>query len=112
MRRRPFTNQISIQIVPNAAIPYEEFAQNPYTVLITTSMGGHLSWFESSGERWYTKPVCNIFNRMAFDMDLDKIQPQRAEERVPVLAGDDLHGHHFEPMRRKMGIKDLGGAWQ
>jgi predicted alpha/beta-fold hydrolase len=33
--------------------------QNPYTVLVTTSLGGHLSWFEGGGEgdRWHAKPV-------------------------------------------------------
>ena len=45
------------QIASREGIPYEEFQQNPYTVLCTTSMGGHLAWFESSGGRWFVKPV-------------------------------------------------------
>jgi hypothetical protein len=46
------------QIAVKEAIPYEEFRQNPDTILLTTSMGGHLCWFESGGSRWYCKPVC------------------------------------------------------
>ena len=39
------------------AIPYEEFKQTPYAVLCATSLGGHLSWFEWGGGRWFAKPV-------------------------------------------------------
>jgi predicted alpha/beta-fold hydrolase len=45
------------QIVANDAIPYGEFKQNPYAILCTTSLGGHLSWFELGGHRWHSKPV-------------------------------------------------------
>ncbi|KAF1353581.1 Alpha/Beta hydrolase protein [Delphinella strobiligena] len=44
-------------IAVHEAIPYEEIKQNPYTVMCTTSMGGHLSWFEIGGSRWFSKPV-------------------------------------------------------
>ena len=40
------------------ALPYSEALQNPYTVLCTTSLGGHLGWFEVGGGRWHSKPVC------------------------------------------------------
>ncbi|KAJ5022946.1 hypothetical protein J3E73DRAFT_393337 [Bipolaris maydis] len=40
------------------ALPFEEFCINPYTVLCTTSSGGHLGWYESEDQRWFTKPVC------------------------------------------------------
>lgn len=39
------------------AIPYDEVEANPYTVLVTTSAGGHLSWFELNGERWFARTV-------------------------------------------------------
>ena len=45
------------QIAAKEAIPFGEFKQNPYTVLCTTSMGGHLGWFEIGGGRWFAKPV-------------------------------------------------------
>lgn len=47
-------------IAVKEAIPYEEIQQNPYTVLCTTSTGGHLSWFEVGGGRWHAKPVGSI----------------------------------------------------
>ncbi|EUC45259.1 hypothetical protein COCMIDRAFT_5560 [Bipolaris oryzae ATCC 44560] len=40
------------------ALPFEEFRNNPYTVLCTTSSGGHLGWYESEEQRWFAKPVC------------------------------------------------------
>ena len=43
------------------ALPYPEARQNPYTVLCTTSLGGHLGWFEVGGGRWHSKPVCYKF---------------------------------------------------
>jgi predicted alpha/beta-fold hydrolase len=46
-----------LQIAVYDAIPFQEFAQNPYTVLVTTSLGGHLSWFEIGGGRWHARPV-------------------------------------------------------
>lgn len=45
------------QIAVKEALPFEEVKRNPFTVMCTTSLGGHLSWFESGGGRWYTKPV-------------------------------------------------------
>ena len=46
------------QIAVKEAIPFIEFEQNAFAVLLTTTMGGHLSWFESGGGRWFAKPVC------------------------------------------------------
>ncbi|KAL1898373.1 hypothetical protein Cpir12675_001918 [Ceratocystis pirilliformis] len=65
-------------IAADEAMPYPEIATNPYTVMLATSLGGHLGWFEVGGGRWFTKPVCNYLNRMAFDVDLEtlpKIDP-------------------------------------
>lgn len=46
-------------IVTNDAIPYEEIKQIPNAVLCTTSLGGHLSWYEVGGNQWHARPVCN-----------------------------------------------------
>ena len=45
------------QISVKEAIPFLEFTRNPYTVLCTTSLGGHLSWFETGGGRWFARAV-------------------------------------------------------
>ena len=39
------------------ALPRLEIQQTPYGVLCITSLGGHLSWFEFGGGRWYAKAV-------------------------------------------------------
>lgn len=41
-------------------LPYLEAKQNPYTVLCTTSLGGHIGWFEIGGGRWHGKPVSTV----------------------------------------------------
>ncbi|KAK4068517.1 hypothetical protein Purlil1_13775 [Purpureocillium lilacinum] len=84
-------------IALNDALPYEEFRQNPNTILITTSLGGHLAWFESGGTRWYPRPICNFLNHMAFNVDLDSIQVAQKRHKAPMGAG-------YDPMRRKLAI--------
>lgn len=51
----PYANKP--QIAVKEAIPFREFQENPFALLCTTSLGGHLSWFENGGERWFAKPV-------------------------------------------------------
>lgn len=83
------------------ALPFEEFKQNPMTVLLTTSLGGHLSWFESGGGRWFAKPVSNFLIRMAKDIDFDRL---KEEEHVGRAAADEQGKAptYFVPMRRKL----------
>ncbi|KAK4228254.1 medium-chain fatty acid ethyl ester synthase/esterase 1 [Podospora fimiseda] len=57
------------------AIPFEEFKQNPHTVLCTTSLGGHLSWFEAGGGRWFAKPMHNFLSSLVSEIDLDATTP-------------------------------------
>lgn len=45
------------QIALKEGLPYQEIKQNPNTVMVTTSLGGHLCWFEVGGTRWHTRPV-------------------------------------------------------
>lgn len=44
-------------IAPKEVLPFEEIKLNPYAVMCSTDMGGHLSWFEWGGGRWFVKPV-------------------------------------------------------
>jgi hypothetical protein len=44
-------------VVGKEAIAFEEVKTNPHIVLVTTSLGGHLSWLEIGGGRWFAKPV-------------------------------------------------------
>ena len=44
-------------------LPYQEITRTPYGVMLTTSHGGHLGWFELGGGRWFVKPVCTSYPR-------------------------------------------------
>ncbi|KAK3685054.1 Alpha/Beta hydrolase protein [Podospora appendiculata] len=84
-------------IAVQEAIPYEEFKQNPYTVLCTTSLGGHLSWFEIGGGRWHAHPICNFLNAMVSEIDLQAIKPLADGK-----ASDSEFATHFDGVRRKL----------
>lgn len=51
---------MSRQIAAKEALPLQEIRTNPFVVMCTTSLGGHLSWFETGGGRWFAKPVRSI----------------------------------------------------
>ncbi|KAH7152253.1 Alpha/Beta hydrolase protein [Dactylonectria estremocensis] len=82
------------------AIPFEEFELNPNTVLLTTSLGGHLCWFEIGGGRWFTRPLANFLNHLAFKTDLDNLAPKEGAADASAATA----GHGYVPMRRKMMI--------
>ncbi|KAJ9148254.1 Medium-chain fatty acid ethyl ester synthase/esterase 1 [Pleurostoma richardsiae] len=87
-------------IAVQEAVPYEEFKQNPYTVCCTTSLGGHLSYFELGGGRWHARPVSNFFKAMAANIDLESLDPKRDGSVQKKQDGPV----NFNPMRRKMQI--------
>ncbi|SCV05821.1 LANO_0H15918g1_1 [Lachancea nothofagi CBS 11611] len=49
-------------IVGQESLPKREIEGNPFTLLIETSKGGHIAWFDSKGERWHQDPLCRFFN--------------------------------------------------
>ncbi|KAK8191120.1 Alpha/Beta hydrolase protein [Phyllosticta capitalensis] len=85
------------------AIPYVEFEQNPYTVLCATSLGGHLSWFQSNGDRWFAKAAAAFLDKVAKDIDLSAIQPKQSHNGS-VGASEAGKRPVYEPMRRKWHI--------
>ncbi|KAL2021496.1 hypothetical protein VTK56DRAFT_7129 [Thermocarpiscus australiensis] len=86
-------------IAVSEAIPFQEFKQNPCTVLCTTSLGGHLSWFEIGGGRWHARPICNFLKYMVAEINLDTINPS-----INGKAPEAQFRTHFDPMRRKLQI--------
>lgn len=87
-------------VAPMEALPYEEVKQNPYAVMITTSMGGHLSWFEVGGTRWFVKPTTKFFRKMAEEVDLKTLRSQ-SEVPKPTFKTDSSD---FNPLRRKLQL--------
>ncbi|EEA18944.1 hypothetical protein TMatcc_010508 [Talaromyces marneffei ATCC 18224] len=93
------------------AIPYDEFKQTPYGVLLTTSWGGHLGWFELGGCRWFTKPAANFLNLIAKTIDLSVTpMPEKDKEGLygETLANGSIHkpSHPsvFYPVNRKLSM--------
>jgi uncharacterized protein len=46
-------------IAVDEALPRQEVEQTPFGILCTTTLGGHLSWFELGGGRWFARVVSN-----------------------------------------------------
>jgi hypothetical protein len=82
----------------NEALPYTEVKSTPYVVLCTTSLGGHLSWFEMDGHRWHAKPAINFLNKMAFEVEVQS----PAETNGDVKS--DESGPRFNAMRRRWHV--------
>ena len=103
----------------NEGVPHEEFKQTPYAVLCTTSLGGHLSWFESGGTRWFAKPVSKhlLFVRVFADQyqisqflikmatEVDKVEPPKDPTWKSAPSVDkDEYAPSFIPMRRRLRL--------
>lgn len=55
--------------------PIQESPINPYTTVITTSIGGHLGWFDYKNDRWYPKPIAKLIREMVkYDVVKDDIK--------------------------------------
>ncbi|KXL42713.1 hypothetical protein M433DRAFT_1112 [Acidomyces richmondensis BFW] len=86
-------------IAVDEAVPYEEIRKTPYVVMVATSGGGHLGWFELGGGRWHAKPIVNYLNAMAQEIEFSKLEHPQPPRQGP-------HGGHktpfmYDPMRRK-----------
>jgi predicted alpha/beta-fold hydrolase len=89
----------TIQISADEAIPYEEFRSNPYTVLCTTDWGGHLSWFQLGGKRWFATAVAAFLIKMHDNVEATDVSDVEAqlnwktpEQKYPI----------FDPCHRKL----------
>lgn len=51
-------------IVGSKSLPFSEVRLNPYAHMVTTSVGGHLGWFDYSHNRWYPEPVLKLFQAL------------------------------------------------
>ncbi|KAF2688915.1 AB-hydrolase YheT [Lentithecium fluviatile CBS 122367] len=69
-------------ISQDSAIPYEEFKQNPYTVLCTTNWGGHLSWFQLGGKRWFATAISAFLTKMHDEVDLTDSEEEEVQEEA------------------------------
>ncbi|KAF3920334.1 hypothetical protein ABW20_dc0100767 [Dactylellina cionopaga] len=63
--------------------PKNEAQANPYLCFVTTSVGGHLGWFEWNMERWFPKPIVGFFDRMA-KLKVVKVAIEESDKFVKV----------------------------
>lgn len=70
-------------IVGSESLPIREIESNPYTLLIESSKGGHVAWFDAHGERWYEEPLCRFFSGFHSDVALEGLKPDLASVTLP-----------------------------
>ncbi|ETN40820.1 uncharacterized protein HMPREF1541_05100 [Cyphellophora europaea CBS 101466] len=87
-------------------LPVQEVQVTPYVVLCSTTLGGHLGWFENGGGRWFVKPSTSFLDKMYKDVQLDKISRDelgplegyvKRDKRAPLRPV-------FDPVRRKLHL--------
>jgi hypothetical protein len=68
-------------------------------VLCTTDRGGHLSWFQLGGKRWFATAIAAFLTKMHNDVELTdssteeaEVNGKMAEQKVPV----------YDPCNRKL----------
>ncbi|RPB05810.1 AB-hydrolase YheT [Choiromyces venosus 120613-1] len=60
-------------VAADEGVPYDEVKANPYCFMATTPTGGHLSWFEFGGGRWFARTVVDFFT--AFAREVVEVNP-------------------------------------
>jgi uncharacterized protein len=88
-------------IISDIAVPYELFHVNPYWVMVATDHGGHLGWYEYSGDRWSNKAVVEFFHK--FVERTDGLAKPIPELRAAVTRSTDSAGNPatWDPLRRR-----------
>ncbi|VVT50818.1 uncharacterized protein SAPINGB_P002890 [Magnusiomyces paraingens] len=71
-------NALDDPIVHKDCIPYKEAIKNPYILLATTSLGGHIGWFKRGNQLWYPPVITKIFSA------LDSIDHTKGVPKAPV----------------------------
>ncbi|KAM0252123.1 hypothetical protein ACHAQJ_007863 [Trichoderma viride] len=79
---------------PYIGLPIEEAKQNPYVVLVVTSFGGHLGWFQQDGSRWFVQAryfaplAAAALGGIAFS---PAVAFAEAPKRKPIYDGVEYH---------------------
>ena len=89
-------------VAPPEALPLQEVKQNPCAVLCTTSMGGHLGWFEVGGGRWLSRPASSFLRKIAQECDLKAL---RIDVHARAIGPWHTAVSDFDPLRRKLRLQ-------
>ncbi|CBX97042.1 similar to medium-chain fatty acid ethyl ester synthase/esterase 1 [Plenodomus lingam JN3] len=90
-------------ISSKAAIPYQEFKQNPYALLCTTNWGGHLGSFQLGGGRWFAVAASSFLAKMHQDIDHDASRLERKKTKVDT---PEKKYPIFDPNNRRLILPD------
>ncbi|KAF3053658.1 hypothetical protein E8E11_010455 [Didymella keratinophila] len=90
-------------ISSKAAIPYEEFKQNPYTLLCTTNWGGHLGSFQLGGGRWFATATSSFLTKIHDTVDHTASKAAQQEHKVD--APNKVYPI-FDPNHRRLILPD------
>jgi predicted alpha/beta-fold hydrolase len=96
-------------IAVDTAVPREEIKLNPNIVLCSTSLGGHLSWFELGGDRWFARVATNFLKQMETGVDWAAMSKRRTDFANGYLR-EQSNMPSYDPMRRKLHGASLPGA--
>ncbi|PNS21492.1 hypothetical protein CAC42_1271 [Sphaceloma murrayae] len=92
-------------IAPKQSVPYEEVLHTPWLTICSTSLGGHLSWFELGGGRWHARTASAFLDKMARDVDT---HANESSDTSTVNGHVSESGYKspfvFQPMRRKLTL--------
>ncbi|KAG9201874.1 hypothetical protein G6514_005291 [Epicoccum nigrum] len=91
-------------ISSKAAIPYEEFKQNPYTLLCTTDWGGHLGSFQLGGGRWFATATASFLSKVHETIDHEASKTARQEDNVD--APNKVYPI-FDPNHRRLVLPEV-----
>lgn len=91
-------------MVNDFAAPYEEIRHNKFAVMCATSGGGHLSWYEMNGERWFAKAAAAWLNKMANDVDFVALRQSKESLKLQNGANRLVEGARAEynPLPRRL----------
>ena len=59
-------NALDDPIVPGKVIPFSQLLANPWILLATTQMGGHLGWYQNwfYTKRWHGEPLADFISAL------------------------------------------------
>ncbi|KAL5121533.1 hypothetical protein ACEQ8H_000605 [Pleosporales sp. CAS-2024a] len=91
-------------ISAKVGIPFEEFKQNPYTLLCTTNWGGHLGSFSLGGGRWFATAASSFLAKFHSEID-HEASSHAAREQTKISTPGNKYPI-FDPNNRRLILPD------
>ncbi|KAJ3348248.1 hypothetical protein HDU83_001435 [Entophlyctis luteolus] len=99
-------NDLDDPIALKSVIPYSDVLGNPYLILATTRVGGHIGWFEGTffPKRWFPEPVMEFVKVM-----LDSYQSLPDQHKHEFNANQKMRrvSNHLVPVAHRVARKPV-----